>query len=936
MVLTTKQKKLVRTTIFLGILLISGFSAISNSKLGIESVSEQKNHIKNTPSSSAFWKNTSIIIDATATINTTHSGNWTWAAAQDWCKGLGTWDQPYRIENMTFEADYNMNGLLIANSNEFYFEINNCTFLNATTSSQFAGLNLNNAANGTITECNMSTSYYGLLLDGGCDNITITYNNATENNRGGIRLGQNAINNTIAFNNASDNDGPGIWLYRADYNHIYNNTVNNNIIDGSQGAIYIYSADGNLVFNNTAFDNSNAQIGLRDAENNRIYENKIGGGNYGIYTVSFSHNTSVINNSIYNSNTGININGGHKNNILDNDINNGNIGIYFSSSDNNTVQDNRVIDNIQYGIQLYSSDNSNFIENTISNSGSSSSFRIIGSNNLTLFDNIIDDKGLFLDQSYHNQINQGNTVSGKPIYYYEDQDDLDLNGDIITNIGQLFLINCNRAQISNFNIRDVSVGIYIDTGNQLSISNNNVSNNYNFGLNLKNTNQSSITGNIASNNLYTGMNLLNIDHCSITSNTVNDNNRGIYCENDDPDDWDEEDPDLSLLIGENTFSENNANNNKQHGMETRYSKFDTISNNICFNNTQDGIYLEYVYNSTISNNQVINSSQDGIGCYYSQNNNIFENEVINTTNAGIYLEYANHTKIVYNIIELNGEGISLYDTHHVSIENNEITSNVRNGIDFEIANDTKITGNIISLNSQTGILIDTDSYENIIFRNIFIQNTVHAEDNGFSNQWYNQNIGNYWDNYTGSDLDDDGIGDTSHSILGSANNFDLYPIFGITLPLFIETPINASFTVNQTQILNWTVQDYIIWGSTYTIFVNGTEVGSGTWESDAQFSFDLQSLNLEAGVYNVTVVVSDGMENSAENSILVIINPEIGGEPQKISGWLIFLFIVLGLSVISVSSMLVLKKTKPEKYDLVMEKLKGFFSNLKNIGKSDT
>ena len=125
MILTTKQKKIVRTTIFMGILLISGFSAMNNGLLEIENVPEQVNHIKSTPSSSAFWTNTSITIDATATTNSTHSGNWTWAVAQDWCSGLGSEGQPYLIENMTFDAEPGSNGLLIQNSKCFAFWFEN-------------------------------------------------------------------------------------------------------------------------------------------------------------------------------------------------------------------------------------------------------------------------------------------------------------------------------------------------------------------------------------------------------------------------------------------------------------------------------------------------------------------------------------------------------------------------------------------------------------------------------------------------------------------------------------------------------------------------------------------------------------------------------------------------------------------------------------------
>ncbi len=50
-------------------------------------------------------------------------------------------------------------------------------------------------------------------------------------------------------------------------------------------------------------------------------------------------------------------------------------------------------------------------------------------------------------------------------------------------------------------------------------------------------------------------------------------------------------------------------------------------------------------------------------------------------------------------------------------------------------------------------------------------------DNGNSNFWNNSLIGNYWDNYTGIDANDDGIGDTPHSIVGSAMVFDYLPIW---------------------------------------------------------------------------------------------------------------------------------------------------------------
>ncbi len=959
MILTTKQKKIVRTTIFMGILLISGFSAMNYGQLGIEKVPEQVNNLKSIPSSSAFWVNTSITIDATATTNDTHFGNWTWAENQDWCSGFGTPGQPYLIENMTFDVESVSNGLLIQNSVDIYFTINNCKFINAL-SSGYAGLLLDHTTNGTITNCNATSNYNGIFLDTASNYNNIINNNCSENSYTGIMLYKSIHNviesnildnngdfgslfqsgcnyNEISFNTVQDNYRSGIFFLRGSNNNtIFNNTLSQNavLMVTTWGGITIREySDYNEVYNNTSYQSN---IYLDDADHNTIIDNTFESGTNGIHLFTDNYNNSIVNNTIINYDSGFRCSSSNlENKIIDNDfINCNNYGIFLNSAKNFTISDN-VITGSDKGIRASGGDNNTLIRNQIFGS-ITSDIEIKESNNWNLTENTMETKGLLITDIYHNQIDTSNTVQGKPIYYYEDQNDLDLDGDIITNIGQLFVINSNNSVISNFNFNNLPVGLYIDGGNNLSISNNNVSNNNGNGMYLKDLSQSSITGNIAFNNLDYGMELLNIDQSSITGNTVSDNKYGIYNGNEEHEDWDEDYPDLSLLMGENIFSDNIVNNNERHGIEIRYSKLDTISNNILNNNTRDGLYVEYVYNSSISYNQVRDNLQDGIGVYQSPNATIFENEITNSSSYGIYLEVSNQTKIEKNQISLCYNGIHLYESHQSSIENNEITSNSHHGIYFEITNDTIISGNIISLNNETGITIDSESHNNIIFQNMFIQNTVHAEDNGFTNQWYFQNIGNYWDNYTGSDLDNDGIGDTNHSIFGSANNFDLYPIFDVA-PVFIEIPFNVSFTVNQSQVLNWTVQDFIIWDATYTILLNGTEVETGTWESGTQFSFDLGSLNLEPGVYNVTIIVSDGLGYSTQESVLIVINPEIGDEPDpnKISGWLIFLFIVLGLSVVSITSMVVLKKTSPEKYDIVMETLKGFFGKFKNIGKSD-
>ncbi len=65
---------------------------------------------------------------------------------------------------------------------------------------------------------------------------------------------------------------------------------------------------------------------------------------------------------------------------------------------------------------------------------------------------------------------------------------------------------------------------------------------------------------------------------------------------------------------------------------------------------------------------------------------------------------------------------------------------------------------------------------NRVYNNQFTNNNISAQDNGTNNQW-NLDVGNYWDDYGGADLDDNGIGDTPYIVPGSAGSKDYFPIW---------------------------------------------------------------------------------------------------------------------------------------------------------------
>jgi parallel beta-helix repeat protein len=178
-------------------------------------------------------------------------------------------------------------------------------------------------------------------------------------------------------------------------------------------------------------------------------------------------------------------------------------------------------------------------------------------------------------------------------------------------------------------------------------------------------------------------------------------------------------------------------------------------------NARYGIRLESSSGSIISNNIFTSNRIEGISIANSSNNTISDNTVRNN-NYGIGLHWT-----------LSAPGPCTYNT----IINNIITDNHYRGIEISLYHRyNKIIGNTISNNTKYGIKICCICNDNIIYHNNFKDNGQNAEDS-YNNTWDNgyPSGGNYWDDYNGSDIDNDGIGDTPYDISGG-NNQDAYPL----------------------------------------------------------------------------------------------------------------------------------------------------------------
>lgn len=182
---------------------------------------------------------------------------------------------------------------------------------------------------------------------------------------------------------------------------------------------------------------------------------------------------------------------------------------------------------------------------------------------------------------------------------------------------------------------------------------------------------------------------------------------------------------------------------------------------------------------------------------------------------------------IKNLIITGGEvGIGLYRCSYIIISNNTITGvsapipevQTTAGIVVSGGGYNIITGNLIT-NNYGAIAIGNDAMHNIVFgnnvtdniygirigkasdntiqHNNFVNNSLHVDVGEDSNNiiWDNGEEGNYWSNYTGTDDNGDGIGESPYII--DESNQDNYPLVNVIpefpswtiLPLLITTTL---------------------------------------------------------------------------------------------------------------------------------------------------
>jgi len=262
-------------------------------------------------------------------------------------------------------------------------------------------------------------------------------------------------------------------------------------------------------------------------------------------------------------------------------------GIRLDDSSNNTISANNVTYN-EYGIVLYHSSSKNTLRH---NDASDNRYNL----------------GIFTASAsgYIQDIDDSNTVNGKPVYYWANRRDMAVPLDA----GYVVLVNCTRITVKNLNLANNMQGVALAFTTDSIITNNNLMNNFD-GVRLDHS---------SNNNVISGNN--------ITANTCY-GIRLFY------------DPSASPM------STNNVGISKYGNQIDGPSCNNAIYGNNITNNGS-AIRLDYPSNNTISANNVINNSAEGIGLYGSSSNNTVSGNNIVNNSYGIWF-YGSYSNLIYH------------------------------------------------------------------------------------------------------------------------------------------------------------------------------------------------------------------------------------------------------------------------------------------------
>jgi parallel beta-helix repeat protein len=178
-------------------------------------------------------------------------------------------------------------------------------------------------------------------------------------------------------------------------------------------------------------------------------------------------------------------------------------GIYLGSSPNNLIR-NCTASNNSFGIYSWVSEN-----NTLRNNALSNNWRNIGFHGTQ-------------PSHFYQDIDNSNTVEGRPIYYLVERENLTIDGNVM-DIGYLGLVSCKNILVKNLNIRNNINAVLLANTTYSTVKNCTLTNS-SYGVHLNNSSNNIIENCVTLNNshgiyLHFSSNNNIVRNCTASGNT---------------------------------------------------------------------------------------------------------------------------------------------------------------------------------------------------------------------------------------------------------------------------------------------------------------------------------------------------------------------------------------------------------------------------------
>ena len=428
------------------------------------------------------------------------------------------------------EITNNFQGIVCAGSS-------NCTIENSIfRNNDGHGMFFISSPENVIQNCSCRNNFFSGIYLNSQSNRNIISNNTISNIQvSGIWV-EDSIGNYLS-KHVIQNCGKGISLDKSGNSYLRNNEMVNCglAVDGSSLSDYINDVDtSNIVNGKTLYyyidengimvpsdagevilvnctncnisnlDLSDGTIGVELAysSHNIISGNIINGNNLVAIDLDCSSNNynTVKGNTILDNNYGIDVDLSHYNTFQDNVVHDNGAAFSLDYSDGNVIVQNDIQDNWN-GLYLSNSNNNNINHNTIKDCGFNGIYLLFSKGNIIKNNEMVNCGLLVYGASlseYINDVDTSNTVNGKTLYYYIDENGITVPSDA----GEVILISCDNCVVSNLDLSDGTIGLELAYSNYNTISKNTFNNNKFAGIYLESSDDNTVKINTIENNNY--------------------------------------------------------------------------------------------------------------------------------------------------------------------------------------------------------------------------------------------------------------------------------------------------------------------------------------------------------------------------------------------------------------------------------------------------